>query len=74
MSWLLLWGEDRGEARGHVECKGMLSTLLLLPMVVFAPALQKWQLGVLGFFFFFGHFLSFVQNLPQLHTHTHSYF
>ena len=35
---------------------GMCSTLLLL------PAFQKWQLG-----FFFGLFLSFVQNLPQRH-------
>ena len=53
-----------------LSARGMHSTLLLLPMVVFAPALQKWQLGVLVFFFFFGYFLSFVQNLPQLHTHT----
>ena len=35
-----------------LSARGMHSTLLLLPMVFFAPTLQKWQLGVLVFFFF----------------------
>ena len=49
-----------------LSARGMHSTSLLLPTVVFAPALQKWQLG----FFFFCHYVFFVQNLPQLHMHT----
>ena len=48
---------------GDVVCRGHAQ------YSVFAPALQKWQLG-LCFFFFFNHFVFFVQNLPQLHTHT----
>ena len=50
-----------------LSARGMHGTSLLLPTVVFAPALQKWQLG---FFFFFVIMCFFVQNLPQLHTHT----
>ena len=71
---------SRGQAGGGLRsfasawvvlsARGMRGTLLLLPTPCFCSGLFKsssWSfLGVVVFFFFFGLFVSFIQNLPLL--------
>ena len=72
VSLLLAWGESRGQQAGWckwfahllggVACRAHAQYLAFSTSFLF-PDLQKWQLSS------FDLSASFVQNLPQLHTH-----
>ena len=77
VSLLLAWGQGRGESRGQqagwckwfahplggVACRAHAQYLAVFSTPFLFPGLQKWQLSS------FDLSASFVQNLPQLHTH-----
>ena len=72
MSWFLIWGEGgsvqglgwRGGLHGLPSSKEVLSVGGMTQDSAFAPGSSKLAVGLLGLF------VSFVQNLPQLHMYT----
>ena len=72
MSWFLIWGEGRGVQgsgwrgglHGLLPSKEVLSVGGMTQDSAFAPGSSKLAVGLLGLF------VSFVQNLPQLHMYT----
>ena len=63
MSWFLLWGEDRGEARGQVECKGHAQHFAFAPNGCFCSSSSEVAVGFLFFFFFFFVIMYFLYRI-----------